>query len=205
MIKNIVFDLGHVLIQFPWRECMKKAGIKEEDIERVASATVNSPYWGENDRGVIRDDELLEKFISLAPDKAKEITDFVNTITEFMGPFDYSYSWLKSLKDRGYNIYILSNFSDTNFNKLKPSYTFLELADGMVISYLYKCVKPEREIYDLLLNKYSLTAEECVFIDDREDNIEAALSRGMYGIVFKSYDDANGKLQTLLSEKGIFG
>ena len=205
MIKNVIFDIGHVLIDFSWRDCMIKCGIKEEDMEKIAMATVKSPYWSELDRGVMTDDEILSKFIENAPEFEKEIRVFFKEVTWSMPPFDYSKGWLHSVKERGYNVYILSNFSDYNFNTLKPGYTFLEEADGMVVSYEVKFVKPEREIYEILLDKYSLKADECVFIDDREDNIEAARALGFYGIVFKSFDDANEKLDLLLKKEGAHG
>jgi len=205
MIKNIVFDIGNVLIAFSWRDCMRECGIKEEYLERIANATVRSQNWNELDRGVLSDDEILEKFVESDPECGDMIRTFFERVTYSMPPYDYSEKWLATLRRRGYKVYLLSNFSDHNFNVNVPQYTFLNETDGKVISYIYKCIKPEREIYDILLNKYSLSAEECVFIDDRADNIEAAISCGMNGIVFTSYDDANEKLNALLKEKGVFG
>ena len=205
MIKNVVFDIGMVLIDFSWRECMRDCGIKEEDVMRVAQATVLSPYWNELDRGLLSEDEIVKNFVSLAPDLEDEIKRFFSIVTVSMPPFDYSEGWLRSVKERGYGVYILSNFSNHNFNVNLPRYTFLKHADGMIISYRYKTVKPERKIYECLLSEYGLDPEECVFIDDREDNIAAAKELGFSGIVFKSFEDASKKLDALLSEHGVCG
>ena len=205
MIKNVVFDIGNVLIAFSWREVMLSCGIKEEDIETIANATVRSPYWNELDRGVLTDDEILEKFVAGAPGLEDETRRFFAKVTDSMPPFDYSKGWLHSVKERGYNVYILSNFSNYNFNTCRPSYTFLEEADGMIISYQHHVVKPEPRIYEILLETYSLDPRECVFIDDRADNIAAAQAFGMSGIVFKSYDDASEKLDALLKADGAHG
>ena len=205
MIKNVVFDIGNVLIAFSWREVMLEVGIKYEDTERIADATVRSKYWSELDRGIMTDEQIVEGFISGAPEFADEIKRFFAHVTESMPPFDYSKEWLHSVKERGYNVYILSNFSNYNFNTCKPTYTFLEEADGMIISYQHKTIKPERRIYEILLETYSLDPRECVFIDDREDNIAAAVELGFNGIVFKSYEDASAKLDALLKKEGAHG
>lgn len=205
MIKNVVFDIGNVLIDFSWRDVMVACGIKDENIETIANATVRSPYWNELDRGILTDEEILEKFVAGTPGLEDETKRFFAKVTDSMPPFDYSKGWLHSVKERGYNVYILSNFSDYNFNTCRPSYTFLEEADGMIISYQHHVVKPEPRIYEILLETYSLTPEECVFIDDREDNIAAAVELGFSGIVFKSYDDASKKLDELLKKEGACG
>lgn len=205
MIKNVVFDIGNVLIAFSWREVMLDVGIKPEDTETIADATVRSKYWSELDRGIMTDEQIVDGFISGAPQFEKEIRRFFAHVTESMPPFDYSKGWLHSVKERGYNVYILSNFSNNNFNACKPSYTFLEEADGMIISYQHKTIKPERKIYEILLETYSLDPRECVFIDDRDDNIAAAVELGFSGIVFKSYEDASAKLDTLLKKDGAHG
>lgn len=205
MIKNVVFDIGNVLIAFSWRDVMKDVGIKEEDMDIIADATVRSKYWSELDRGIMTDEQIVDGFISGAPGHADDIKRFFARVTDSMPPFDYSKGWLHSVKERGYNVYILSNFSDHNFNTCRPSYTFLEEADGEIISYRHKVIKPERRIYEILLETYSLDPRECVFIDDREDNIAAAVELGFSGIVFKSFDDASAKLDALLKKEGAHG
>lgn len=205
MIKNVVFDIGMVLISFSWRECLRECGVREEDFETIAEATVKSPYWNELDRGVMSDEEILDKFIESAPRFENEIRKFFSIVATSMPPFEYSKPWLHAVKERGYGVYILSNFSKNNFLAAKPDYTFLEEADGQVVSYVYNVIKPEPEIYKILFDKYDLRPEECVFIDDRADNIEMARALGMHGIVFTSYEDANRQLDELLKKEGAHG
>lgn len=205
MIKNVVFDIGMVLIGFSWRECMRDCGIDEKYFDRIGRATVLSPNWNELDRGVLDENEILERFVKSDRELEDDIRKFFAHVTDSMPPFDYSEGWLRSVRERGYKVYILSNFSNYNFNVNVPRYTFLKETDGKIISYVYKCIKPEKEIYLHLLNEYGLNAEECVFIDDRDDNIAAAEALGFHGIVFKSYEDANKKLNELLAKEGAFG
>lgn len=205
MIKNVVFDIGLVLISFEWRELMKDCGIKDEEIDRMAEATVNSKYWYELDRGILSEEEIVEGFISIAPEFEDKIRLFFSRVPDILNPYDYSDGWLESVKARGYKIYFLSNFSNRAFNKCKSKYSFLRHGDGAIISYLHKCVKPEKAIYDTLTSTYGLLAEECVFIDDNEANIKAADSFGFNTIRFFGYDDASKKLDNMLKERGICG
>ena len=84
MIKNVVFDLGFVLISFDWREIMTNVGITEDEMEEIATATVRSEYWGELDRGVLTDEEILNGFISLAPQHKEKITKFFAAVPHNM-------------------------------------------------------------------------------------------------------------------------
>jgi putative hydrolase of the HAD superfamily len=75
---------------------------------------------------------------------------------------------------------------------------FISLADGAVLSYQEKAIKPDSKIFRLFLERYGLNAGECVFIDDQKQNITAARNIGIPGIVFKSYRQAYRELKKLL-------
>lgn len=205
MIKNVIFDIGLVLISFDWRKLMKDCGIEDNEIDRMAEATVNSKFWYELDRGILTEDEIEEGFVSIAPELKDKIHVFFSRVPDILNPFDYSDAWLESIKARGYKIYFLSNFSNRAFNKCKEKYTFLRHGDGAIISYQHKCVKPEKAIYDKLTEIYGLVPEECVFIDDNKANIEAADKFGFNTVRFLGHDDASQKLNKMLADKGIFG
>ena len=114
--------------------------------------------------------------------------------------YAYSYDWIKNLKAQGYQVYLLSNYGRTSFEAARDHsrLSFLPLVDGGVISYEVQIVKPEPGIYQALLKKYNLKAEECVFLDDRTENIEAALALGFHGIVVKSHEQAVQELEQKL-------
>ena len=106
------------------------------------------------------------------------------------------------LKEQGYKVFLLSNYGKTSFEAARDHgrLSFLPLVDGSVISYEVQIVKPEPGIYHALLEKYDLKAEECVFLDDRADNIEAARALGFLGIVVESYEQAKKELETICTE-----
>lgn len=201
MIKNIIFDIGQVLAKFRWEDYIKDLQLPSDISERLAKATVLSPYWDEADRGAKTQEELIELFVSNDPEIEEQIRIFFRDTTNIVTEFDYSKEWVQSLKNAGYHIYILSNYGEVNFTHAKDRFTFLPYVDGAVISYQEKCIKPEPEIYEILLDRYHLKGEECVFLDDRQVNLEGAEKFHIATILFQNVDQAKQDLAKL----GIFG
>lgn len=201
MINKVVFDVGRVLLQFDPDTMMRKLGYSSAVVEAVNRAMFRHALWNEFDRGVIGDEQLLESFVSHDLAVAGQIRESFQTIPSAMFPFDYADEWIEELKNRGYEVYILSNYARKTFDETKDRMTFLEKVDGAVFSYQCGHIKPEPEIYRHLLEKYRLAPETCVFIDDRSENVEAARKQGMAGIRFESYSQAREELNTLLAKQ----
>ncbi len=203
MIKNIVFDIGNVLASFRWRDLFHELGFEGDAFDKIAAATVlDAKMWNEFDRSLIPDEEIIANCISKAPEYEPEIRKLFNTTAGLVEEYSYSYDWIKGLKDRGYRVYLLSNYGKTSFEaaREKKRLSFLPLVDGAVISYEVQIIKPEAAIYKTLLEKYGLNAKECVFLDDREDNIAAAEQLGFRGIVVKTGEQAQEELEELLKK-----
>ncbi len=201
MIKNIVFDIGNVLAGFAWEDFYRSFGYSEEMFEKLADATVRSPFWNEMDRGKLSDEELLEGFIKNDSSIEKEIREVFENVEEIIQRFDYAIPWIRELKKKGYHIYVISNFSRKAHVECIKALDFLEEIDGEILSYQVKLIKPSPEIYQLLCSKYNLKAEECVFIDDLPKNVEAARKEGMKGLIFESLDQAKRELEEIISDK----
>lgn len=197
MIKNIVFDIGNVLAGWNWREYYESFHYGSEVTERLARATVLNPLWGEFDRGEMDEEVLLGKFIENDPGLEKEIRKVRENIHDMLGRYDYAIPWLQELKDRGYKLYYLSNFSRKAHVECSHVLDFLPLMDGGILSYQEKLIKPDPAIYQLLLKRYGLKASECVFLDDTPQNVEEAVRQGMAGIVFQSREQAAEELRGL--------
>ena len=203
MIRNIVFDIGNVLACFRWKDLFQELGFTGEMFDRIAVATILHPtMWPEFDRSLMSDEEIISRCIERAPEYEKEIRMIFERTECLIEEYDYSYGWIKDLKERGYNVYLLSNYGKTSFEAAisHGRLSFLPLVDGRVISYEVKIVKPEPGIYDALIKKYDLVPEECVFLDDREDNVETALKLGFHGIVVDSFEQAKEGLNSILKE-----
>lgn len=197
MIKNIIFDIGNVLAAFNWKEVYDRI-FDKDTAEKVAKATVlNTEAWQELDRSVLSDEEIFRNFYSAAPECREQIDRGIAEIYRSIRPYPYASEWLKTLKDKGCGIYILSNYGKTSFEMSRENFEFLKYADGGVISYEIGVLKPEKDIYLELCRRYGLTPEECVFIDDSQANIEAAEKLGFKGIHFKGKDEACTKLRAM--------
>ncbi len=198
MIKAVIFDIGNVLTDFAWQEMFREKGLGGETFERVAKATVQSPYWCELDRGVMTFSEVMEKFVSLDKEMEDEIRRGLADMHGIVTGRAYATPWVLSLKERGLQVYVLSNFSEKIWMDCKDALEFYEYTDGGIISYREHLIKPDPAVYRLLLKRYGLEAGECVFIDDLKENVEAAIEQGIYGVVFENYEQAKAELNRLL-------
>lgn len=204
MIKNVIFDIGNVLGHFCWEQIfVEKLGLSGEEFEAVADATTRSAMWNEFDRSLLKDEEIVDGCVKNAPEYEEKIREFFRHIGEIVIDYDYSEAWINELKERGYKVYILSNYGKTSFLKCikNGNLKFLGSVDGKLISYEVCKVKPEPEIYNELLKRFDLKPEECVFIDDRKDNVEGAEKVGIKGILFTEYKSTKEELEKVLGEQ----
>lgn len=197
MIKNIIFDIGNVLAEFTWREFFTNLGYEGETFERLANATVKSPAWDEVDRGVLNDEELIANFTKNDPGMEREIRSIFRTLHNIVQKFDYAIPWVKRLKAEGYKCYYLSNFSRQAHADCIDALGFLEYMDGGILSYQDRVIKPDPAIYKLLLHRYGLKAEECVFMDDTEKNLPPARDLGIRTILFRDKEQAVRELNEM--------
>lgn len=200
MIKNIIFDIGNVLVKFQPDQAMRDLGIDEVKIPKMAQATYLNPIWGELDRGVMQESEVIDEMVKVAPEYEEEIRLFFRDGKDkVVKAFDYATDWIKELQSRGYKVYLLSNYPENYFElHTHNQLDFASIVDGKIISGMVKMVKPDADIYQCLFDTYGLKPEECVFLDDRPENIEGGEMLGMRGIVFKNYEDAKEKLEKIL-------
>ena len=105
------------------------------------------------------------------------------------------------LKEKGYAIYLLSNYSKFLFDIHTKGASFMDDIDGKVVSYEIHQVKPDRGIYETLLNRFSLKPEECIFFDDRKENTDTAKELGIKTCTIESRDHINKVLSDLIEEK----
>lgn len=201
MIKNVIFDVGKVLVEYDPDSYMERLGFDLKTRQAVNQAMFQNPLWEESDRGKLSTEELLEKFIFNDKEYKEEITKAYQTVGNMIELFPYSVAWIKELKQRGYRVYILSNYAEVTYEQTKEKMEFLPYVDGAVFSFQCKWIKPEREIYEELCRKYSIEPRESVFLDDRLENIKKAQELGFFGIQFQSYKQAIKELERILNEE----
>lgn len=197
--KNIIFDVGNVLVDFRPREYMLDLGFSPETADFLFQKLIYSPLWDELDRSLRPQEEIVRDMKAYLPDYEGEIDLFFEKIEDIVTIRTYSKQWLGELRARGYHVYLLSNYPETLFQiHAKTRFDFLSEVDGMVISGQVKQVKPEREIYETLLSTYHLKPEECVFIDDRQGNVQMAGELHFQTILFTTYEETRQALEEKL-------
>ncbi|MBQ6773756.1 MAG: HAD family phosphatase [Synergistaceae bacterium] len=196
-IKNILFDVGNVLVDFDWDGYIHKLFDDENLIQELNVAVWGDGRWDRFDMG---DDTeaVIQSMVDADPKHEKEIRSIFPRVGETIRKRDYSHDWIKSLKAKGYKVYYLSNYSHLVMNANPDALDFVPLMDGGVFSCYIHMIKPSREIYEYIANKYNLVPSECVFIDDLERNIEAAKNFGFHGIQFITHEQVLRDLNNLL-------
>ena len=198
MIRNIIFDVGKVLVSYEPEEMMRKLGYTEEQIQIVNAAMFCNPLWDEADRGLRSCEEYHEAFLNQNPEHKDIIQKAYEHIGDCIELLPHAMDWILEMKQRGYHVYILSNYSEYTFEVTKEKLAFLSLMDGILFSYKTKMGKPDEGIYKKLISEYFLEEEESVFIDDRKENVESARRIGIESILFNDYNQAKKELDYLL-------
>ena len=200
MIKNIIFDCGKVIMQYDERYISSFFAEDREDIELLATTAMHRKYWNAFDEGVLTEEAYLCEVKKELPERLHTAVEALCAEwTSHMPPVPGIEDVIKEIKASGKGLYLLSNFNKRLRGELHLAPSLL-LFDGLVISGEVGMVKPNADIYEYLLGKYALKAEECLFVDDRRDNIEAGEKCGIKGYLF---DGDAKKLLAYLKENGI--
>lgn len=185
MKKNIILDMGNVLLDFNPEVCLNLFCGSEEERNIIRKELFKGPEWVLGDKGVIKDKERYEYVKKRVPKQYwKALRQCSDNWSVCMEPLKGAKEFCDYLKERGYKIYILSNASDA-FYLYFPHFAPLDYFDGIIISSDYSLLKPDIKIYELILDKYKLNPEECLFIDDSPENIQGAKKAGISGVVFR--------------------
>lgn len=195
--KNIIFDIGNVLVDFSWEKHYRDCGFDDQMVERLAQATVYSSDWKEYDRGVLSDEQIIDSFVKNDPEIEAQIRKTQEDFRGIITHRETSIPWIKALKEQGYQVLVLSNFSHRALTQCKDEMAFLEYVDGGILSYRENLIKPDPAIYQLLMERYDLKPEECIFVDDTPLNVEAARKLGIHGIDFHNREQVLQEMAAL--------
>lgn len=184
MIKNILFDMGNVLLHFDRKVFLDRLEISEEDKLLLLREVFLSVEWVQMDRGTLWEETAEPLMCQRLPARLHDaVHRLVSEWDEPMMPVEGMAELLQELKENGYGIYLLSNASlrqHAYWHKV-PGWQFF---DGKIISADEKVMKPHPDFYRIALERFDLKPEECFFIDDVPANIEGAMFCGIPGAVF---------------------
>lgn len=202
MIRNIIFDIGGVLID--WDPHYYFDGYFKGDTQReefflteICGREINQ--W--MDKGMLPDD-AGEKMAQLHPEWRREIREYiVHWREQIGGEIPDMKAYLQSLKSNGYRLFGLTNWSAVTFRKVMKEFDITGLLEGIVISAEVELLKPDSDIYRLMLDKYGLKANECIFTDDHIENVTGACSVGIRGILFKNKVQLEKEIYTITNNE----
>lgn len=189
MIKNIIFDMGNVLIKFDKKCFLEAVNVSPEDNALLEREVYVSVEWAMMDRGTLTEKEAAERMCARLPERLHEkVHQLVDEWDRPILPMSGMAELAGELKAKGYRLFLLSNASYRQ-HEYWPEIPGSEYFEDTLISADVKLVKPQPEIYLMALHKFNAKPEESVFIDDATNNVEGAVYCGMEGIVFHGDSD----------------
>lgn len=200
-IKNIIFDFGGVLLDWNPRYLYRNYFNDDKEMEHFLSDVCNGEWNIQQDAG--------RPFAEAVKILQAQYPQYSEAIRMYDDDWDKmlkceipgGVALLHALKDMGYGIYGLTNWSAEKIGIAFSRYDFFSLFDGIVVSGVEKVAKPDLGIYRILLDRYGLKPDESVFIDDNADNVAAAISLGINGIRFDDAENVKSRLEALLGRK----
>lgn len=175
----VVFDLGNVLLDYNPRRFMGELGIDPQHFDRLTEIFPQSREWQLLDMGRISDEAFLAAALRKEPALRREITLYHKHWYDHFHAIPENVAAFYELKEAGAKTIILSNFQKTCFSVIRAHNVFPDDFDGRVISFECGMRKPDPEIYELLISRYSLDPAHTVFIDDMPENTAAARAAGL--------------------------
>ena len=197
--KNIIFDVGGVLLSYRWLGIVMESEPDREKAKAFAKRLFDDPLWLEFDIELRPFDDVLEDYVRKYPEDEKHIRYALGHLERMPIPRPKVWEKVHALKQAGYKLYLLSNYSSRMFHAHTDGLSFLDDMDGHIISYEVHSLKPYKEIYEALFEKYSLDPAECFFFDDRQENVDGGRKCGMEGRTIYSEDVLLGYLDRLLA------
>lgn len=195
---NIVFDFGGVLIDWNPRYFYRTYFKDEAEMEYFLANICTNEWNAEHDRGRLFSDgvEMLQK-------KHPEYSDAIRMYKEgwermLNGEICEGVGLLKDLKREGYPLYGLTNWSAETIGVAYKRFGFLSLFDGIVVSGEEKLIKPDKRLFQVLLDRYLLKAQDCIFIDDNAANIQSANELGFNAVLYDNIKNVRERLDGLL-------
>ena len=203
IIKNIIFDLGNVILKGTHMSIIKQYATNAEQMKFIEEEYLKSTEWNLLDTGMITNDEAIIEIKKRSNKKFHHLIE--TTLHEWYTKIQVNESTVeiaRKLKSQNYKLYVLSNMAEATYLHFKEI-DFFKLCDGIVISAYEKVKKPDEKIFKILLDRYNLRAKECLFIDDDDTN-QSYITANKLGILGRRVEPNSEKdIIKLLAEFSI--
>ncbi len=194
MIKNVVLDIGNVLVSYYPDIYISQFITKKGEIDYYEQICFRSAEWKCGDLGTKTRGEIIDAICEKYPRDAESIRTIMENCDDMLRVSRKNTEVVKKLKAAGVGVYFLSNTNDHAFEFMTSTYEVFSYMDGGIASYRDGVIKPSADIFELFLSRYGKNADECVFVDDIPSNVDGAMAVGLHGIVLKNIDDLEEEL-----------
>ena len=203
MIKNIIFDLGNVIINYNQEKIIKQFTQNKDEHDYIIEQIFKAPEWQMMDLGTVTNQEAANIINQRNNFKYKDLTDeFLNNWYKVQIINRDVVEFAKKLYKKGYKLYVLSNMANLTFEFFKND-EFFEMCDGIIISAHEHIKKPDIKVFEILMSRYNLKPHECIFIDD-DDTGRSYNTANEMGILGRRVLPNNVKdIEKMLNENNI--
>jgi putative hydrolase of the HAD superfamily len=184
MLKNIVFDIGNVLVRWSPNDIVATVFNNEADLTELAQKFFKSPIFYDLNLGKVTEEEAIQLYSQELDFPPYIVKDVFKVGKESLTPLEGSFELLEDAYQAGIPLYSITDNVREIVKHLKEQYSFFDKFKGVVISAEVGILKPSARIFHHLIDTYDLIPEETVFIDDMQANVEGAQKIGMKGIQF---------------------
>ncbi len=200
MIKNIIFDLGRVIINFEPKDIIKNFCTDDDTVKQIDKEIFENPEWVMMDAGAIDEKTFLKNAKQRLPSNIEKLAEkvFLNW-HKYLNYIPETAELIYALKDSGYKIYLLSNIGERAHEIVKDN-PFFDVFDDCIFSCDVKMIKPDIKIFEYAAQKFGVKPSESIFVDDMKNNIESANNAGFNGIVFKNAIDAGEQIKKIIRQ-----
>ena len=189
-IKNIVLDIGGVIFDDSKKNIEK---LLEKNCDIIYKLT-----YGKGFKECLLGNKTVNEHIeSLSNYKEFEDLKYIlskKNLSKSYPLITTNFEYIKTLKKQGYKLYLLTNITEDSYNYINDLININSIFDGGIYSYQEHIIKPDKRIYNLLIDKYSLKKSETIFFDDKEKNVISAINQGISSYVFKSIEDIKNNI-----------
>ncbi len=198
MTKTIIFDLGAVMVNWNPQAIVLAFTVDASLQQSIINKLFLSPLWIEFDNGLITETELIARASSALSLSINQVSELMALAKKSLSAKPEMVKLLQLAHNTGLKTYCLSNLSHEWFYYLTQRHEFFKLFDGKVISAQEKMGKPNPIIYTRLIERYNINVNNTLFVDDREDNIQAAKKLGIKGIVFQHTEENLNRIKQFI-------
>ena len=197
-VRGIIFDLGGVVLRWNPDDILGHFYADEASRSRMKREVFQHPDWLEMDRGVLLEHEAIQRLHERTGRPAAEMSALMQAVRDSLQPIPETLVLLEELAGQHIPLYCLSNMPATTAHYLRHRHSFWSLFRGIVISGEVKLLKPDPQIFEYIVQRFGLTPDSTVFIDDHLPNIESAARLGFKTVLFGDPAECRTELRALL-------